>query len=90
MTYELTFLLNEEEELKKLKEMLKTVSAKLISEEAWGDTPLAYPIKHHQSAKFYQWRFEAETKDLPELKKKLNFNEKLIRHLLLQVDDESK
>lgn len=83
MKYELTFLLNEEKELAVIKELLVSMKAKLLSEETWGKKDLIYPIKKHTSAVFYHWKIEINKKDISELRKKLNYNEKLIRYLLL-------
>jgi ribosomal protein S6 len=83
MKYELTFLLNEEKELTVLKELLKSLDAKLVEESAWGKKNLVYPIKKHTNASFYHWKLEIEKKRVAELRKKLNYNEKLIRYLLL-------
>lgn len=83
MKYELTFLLNEEKELSVLKELLKGLDAKLLEEAAWGKKNLIYPIKKQTSASFYNWKIEIAKNQVTELRKKLNYNEKLIRYLLL-------
>ncbi|PIP62248.1 30S ribosomal protein S6 [Candidatus Roizmanbacteria bacterium CG22_combo_CG10-13_8_21_14_all_35_9] len=83
MKYELTFLLNEEAELIKLKELVESLSGKISGEEKWGEKTLAYPIKKNRTVHFYQWQIEIEKKNILELRKKLNFNEKIIRYLLL-------
>jgi small subunit ribosomal protein S6 len=81
--YELTFLLATEEELKKIKELIKSLSGKIVGEKEWGEKTLAYPIKKNRTAFFYNWLIEMETKKINELRRKLNFEEKLIRYLLL-------
>ena len=83
MKYELTFLLNEETELAVMKDLLKNQGAKLLSEESWGKKNLVYPIKKQSAASFYHWKIELEKKKVSDLRKKLNYNEKLIRYLLL-------
>lgn len=86
MNYELTFLLNEEAEIAKLKELLVTLKVDLLKEESWGKKRLSYPIKKHTTAVFYTWSLKADKKTIMELRKKLNYNEKLIRYLLLVVE----
>lgn len=86
MKYELTFLLNEEKELSVLKELLKSLDAKLLEEAAWGKKTLIYPIKKQPAASFYHWKLEINKKQVAELRKKLNYNEKLIRYLLLVAE----
>ena len=86
MKYELTFLLNEEKELNVIKELLAGLDAKLVSETSWGKKQLVYPIKKQTAASFYHWVIEISTKKVGELKKKLNYNEKLLRYLLLVTE----
>lgn len=86
MKYELTFLLNEEPELINLKKLIESLSGHILKEETWGKKTLAYPIKKQRNAVYYFWEFEMQNKMIKELRKKLNFNEKLLRYLLLVVD----
>ena len=85
--YEFVFLLNDEEELKNIKEMVKSASGKLLEEKSWGKKTLSYPIKKNSSANFFEWILEMENAAVADLRKKLNFNEKLIRYLLLRKED---
>lgn len=84
--YEFTFLLNEETELKEIKDLVKATEGKLIKDESWGKKALAYPIKKQTSAVYYNWIVEMDEKKAAEFKRKLNFNEKLLRYLILKVD----
>jgi len=86
MVYELTFLLNEEEEIKNLKSLVDSLKGKITKEEKWGKKTLAYAIKKNTSVDFYNWTIEMNQKNVGELKRKLGFNEKLIRFLLLRLD----
>jgi ribosomal protein S6 len=81
--YELTFYLNEEAELNKLKDLVTVSEGKITSEKNLGKKNLAFPIKKASVANLYQWIFEMDETKVNELKKKLNYNEKLIRYLLL-------
>lgn len=84
--YELTFLLNAEEDAKKIKEYLTLLSAEKLTEHTWGKKMLAYPIKKKDSAYFFNWIFELPQNKLMEFRKKLAFNEQLVRYLLLKVE----
>jgi len=86
MKYELTFLLDNEEETKNIKSLLDSVKAKLVKEDKWGERSLAYPIKKLRSAKYFHWLLEMDENQTTELKKKLNFNDKIVRHLLLKTE----
>ncbi len=81
--YDFTFLLNQEAELKTIKELISSLKGKITKEDNWGEKTLAFPIKKNKTANFYNWQIELETKNVKEFKKKLNYNEKLIRYLLL-------
>jgi small subunit ribosomal protein S6 len=83
MMYEFTFLLNEEKELPVIKELITSVGGSVTEEQTWGKKSLIYPIKKHYSAVFYNWKIKMDKKQMAELNKKLNYNEKIIRHLLL-------
>lgn len=85
--YEFVFLLNDEEEIKNLKELVKSTSGKLLEEKNLGKKTLAYPIAKNSSANFYEWLLEMGTEAIGDFKKKLNFNEKIIRYLLLKSDN---
>ncbi len=84
MQYEFVFLLNEEEELKKIKELVSGVSGKLLKENSLGKKQLAYKIKKNSSANMYEWELEMEANKIGDFKKKLGFNEKILRYLLLK------
>ena len=75
--------------MKNIKSLVESFKGKVLSEEKWGKKTLAYPIKKNISANFYNWTIEINKKDIQELRKKLNFNEKLMRHLLLQKEDKT-
>lgn len=83
--YEFTFLLHEEAELQNLKKLVESLSGKVVEEQSWGKKDLAYPIKKATNANYYCWKVEMAAKDLPEFKRKLTFNDKLVRHLLLTI-----
>ncbi len=84
--YDFVFLLNEKEELKKLKEFVTSLSGKVTEEKTLGKKDLAYPIKKQASADFYEWRLQMSKDKLTEFKKKVGLNEKLLRYLLLKVE----
>ncbi len=85
--YEFVFLLNDEEEIKNIKDIVKSISGKLLEEKKWGKKALAYPIAKNNSADFYEWFLEMGEESIADFKRKLNLNEKLIRYLLLKSDN---
>lgn len=86
-TYEFTFILDDEKELAEIKKALKTHSGKLVKETAWGEKTFSYPIDKKLKSNYYTWQIEIEKKDLGEFEKKLEYNEKLIRHLILAAGE---
>lgn len=87
MKYDFVFLLNEESELKIIKSLIESFSGKIIMEDNWGRKTLAYPVEKQSSANFYSWSMEIDKPKVAEFKRKLNFNEKLLRYLLLKHED---
>jgi len=85
MKYELIILLNQETEIDKVKSLITAVNGKLEKEEKWGEKTLAYPIKKKHRAIFYDLFIEVDKDKTGELRKKLNFNDKILRFLLLQA-----
>lgn len=84
--YELTLLLDEEKDLEGLKALITSVSGKLLKEEKWGGKNLSYPIKRRLSALYYNLLVDIDAKKVNELKRGINFNEKVIRYLLSKTN----
>jgi len=84
--YEFTFLLNDEEELKSIKSLIASLEGKIEKEEDWGKKTLSFSIKKNFTAHFYDWIIDMKKSNMKEFKKKLNFNEKIIRYLILSID----
>ncbi len=83
MKYELTIILNNKEELKSVKDLITALKGKIDKEEDWGEKTLAYSIKNNRSAHFFNYQINMEQLQVSEFKKRLNFNEKILRYLLL-------
>ncbi len=86
MKYEFTFLLPDEAEIKGIKDIVTSSKGKVEKEEAWGQKTMMYPIKKINQSYYYHWTIDVDKNQVAEMKKKLNFNEKLIRYLLLKKD----
>lgn len=84
--YEITFLLVEEEELANIKKLFDSFKAIITSETAWGKKTLAYPINKNLAAYYFNCKFDIVPNSVVELKRKLNFDEKLLRYLLLKSE----
>ena len=81
--YELTFLLRKSDDAEKIKKLLASEGGKIIKEEKWGEKTLAYPIKKSNTAFYFSYILEMPKDKIASLRKKLNFEEKILRYLLL-------
>ena len=84
--YDFVFLLNQEEEMGNLKTLITSLEGSVQDEKQHGKKTLAYPIKKLSEASLYQWRIAMPKNKVTEFKKKLGFNEVLIRYLLLEQE----
>lgn len=84
--YELTFLVNEAGDAKEIKSTLDFYAGKIIKENAWGKRALAYPIGKLTSAEYFTYTIQIDATKVKEFKTKMNFNEKIVRYLLLKED----
>jgi small subunit ribosomal protein S6 len=83
--YELTFLLENEQDQKDVTSIIEEYKGKIVEEEKWGERILAYPIKKRSSAFYFTNKVEFDPSVISDFKKKMNFNDKIIRYLLLKV-----
>lgn len=86
MMYELTVLLKNEADLQIVKDLITSFKGKVEKEDKWGEKTLAYPIGKNKKAFYFNILISMEKKAVKEFKQKLNFNEKIIRYLLLTVE----
>lgn len=84
--YEFTFLVDDSKALKTLETALNSFDGKKINEKAWGKKLLAFPINKNTSAEYYTWQIEMEPAKLKEFKTKLNYENIVMRYLLLNAD----
>ncbi len=90
--YELVIVLPgsmEEEELttlsKKIKGIVKNTGAKLEKETDWGVKKLTYPIRKQEMGHYFLWQIELPQNKIKEMQRLLNFEEELLRYMLLKV-----
>lgn len=86
MMYELTILLAEETELPEVKKLIEAHKGIIKKEENTGKKTLSYAIKKQRSAHFFQLDIDMPENMTTDFRKKLNFNDKLLRYLLLLKD----
>ena len=77
----------QEESFKKL---LSGFSGSIFSEEDWGLRNLNYKIKNYNKAFYKFYQLEIEGSKIQDIKKKINQNEQIIRHLFVKVKNHEK
>ncbi|MCX7955620.1 MAG: 30S ribosomal protein S6 [Patescibacteria group bacterium] len=87
MKYEITFLLEKEADIKIIKDIIASLNGKIEKEEKWGEKTLSYFIGKHKKAFYFYFLIEIEKKNIKQLKQKLNFETKIIRYLILSVNN---
>ena len=77
------------ENLKKQEEFFKKqltgLSGSIFSKEDWGLRDLSYKIKNFKKAFYKFYQLEIEGSKIQNIKKNINQNEQIIRHLFVKV-----
>jgi small subunit ribosomal protein S6 len=53
----------------------------------WGRRKLAYPIKHMMEGNYILFKFSLQPSDIRELENNLKISEKIIRHLVVRMEE---
>lgn len=85
--YSFVFLTNDQSEPARLKELITSLEGTVSEEKPMGKKTFAYPIDKVESAEYYEWAFQMPAAKMTEFKKKLSFEDNLIRYLLLTKED---
>ena len=95
-TYEVLFILspqNSEEEntslVTEFKGVGERIGAKLINEEAWGKRRLAYPISKSTEGVYHLFVFQSDAA-LNELDRRMKNSDRILRHLIVRTDVETR
>jgi small subunit ribosomal protein S6 len=95
--YEIGFLLNPEssdEEVKKIMDsvigIIEKAKGKVENIDEWGRRKLAYPIQKHNEGIYTFINTEVEGKAMAEVERRLKLSERVIRFIVLRLDDKLK
>ena len=80
-------LKKQEESFKKL---LDELNGSVFSKEDWGLRDLNYKIKNFKKAFYKFYQLEIEGSNIQNIKKNINQNEQIIRHLFVKVKNHEK
>jgi len=72
------------------KKQLIGFSGSIIAEEDWGLRNLSYKIKKLKKAFYKFYQLEIESSKIQDIKKYMNQNEQIIRHLFIKVKNHEK
>lgn len=84
-TYELTVLVRNEADVNTVKQLLESFEVSVKKEEKWGKRDLAYPIGKDTSAFYFTYSLEMDGTRIEDFKQKMNFEDKVMRYLMLKV-----
>ena len=84
--YEFNFLMVDEKDQKGLKDLISSFSGKILDEKKHGLKKFAYEIKKQKEASLYQWLVQLDLDKVSEFKKKIGFEGKVLRYLMLKSE----
>ncbi len=82
-SYEIAFLVRNEEDAQQVIKLLKSAGAEIESEGAISKLNLAYPIKKEHSAHFGYFHFSLETEKVKQLEDSIRMNPLILRSLIV-------
>lgn len=62
-------------------------SGEIIKTDPWGRRTLAYPINKHKEAYYFVNYLKMESDGIKSVKRQLNINEKVLRHMFVAKED---
>lgn len=68
-------------------QLLEKAQATIEKVDNWGRRRLAYPIEKHQEGLYIFIKVELESSEVGAIERRLKLNEKVIRFLILRLDD---
>lgn len=94
-TYETIFILKpelsaeeQEKHIEFYKENITSNGGEIVKVDVWGRQTLAYPIEKHNEGYYVLIQFKAETNyNNDELEKRFQFNENIIRYVIVMLDE---
>ncbi len=84
--YELVLILksDKEEILGRLTKFIEDHSGNVTKKDSWGKKNFEYPIKKESSGYYFDWQISLEKKNIKDLKKNLDYDEEVLRYLLIR------
>jgi small subunit ribosomal protein S6 len=70
-----------------VKQLLKKYKAKVLTEEAWGEKDLAYPIRKHERGIYHHFVLAMDADVVPDFRRAIELEKNLLRWLMVLVDE---
>lgn len=93
--YEIMFIVKatmESDEIKTVvenyKNLVTSMKANIVDFKEMGERKLAYPIKKEINGYYFVMQLEADSATVKEFDRKASIDEKIIRHLIIKLDEE--
>jgi small subunit ribosomal protein S6 len=71
----------------KIGEFITSKGGSITQVDRWGKRRLAYPIKHFKEGNYVLTKFKIEPAMTAELEVNLRISEKILRHMLVRLDE---
>jgi len=71
----------------KIGEFITSKGGSITQVDRWGKRRLAYPIKHFKEGNYVLTKFKIEPAMTAELEASLRISEKILRHMLVRLDE---
>lgn len=68
-----------------VKKILEDEKAQISEEKKWGEKILSYPINKKANGYYHQYIFTAPSSALGKIRKKLDFEDFILRHLIIKL-----
>ena len=93
--YEIMFIVKttmESDEIKAVvenyKNLVTSMNANIVDFKEMGERKLAYPITKEINGYYFVMQLEADSATVKEFDRKASIDEKIIRHLIIKLDEE--
>lgn len=77
-------------ELKKVTSIIEKGNGTITDSQKWGVRKLAYPIKHQENGYYHLINFTSSETVVNEIDRVNKINDKLLRHLIVKEEKDSK
>ena len=74
-------------EEKRLEEAISHLGGRVFERNDWGRRPLGYSLGKFREGRILHWNFEIETRQVAELKKALQLDDKILKSTIVKYEE---